>query len=574
MKKIYAVAIILIIIGGVSGIDVNWETVQSYSSPSQDHGRVCAYDNQDNLYIAGTFTNYIVIDGVQYSVNEDTYSFLDIFIAKFDSQNVCQWVKVFGGYHRDDIYGLKINDEGEIFIAGHVSTGVVFRNGLAPAVGMWDGFVAKLNSSGQVIWANTFGNNTIDFVYDLELDSQDNVYIAGHFMGTLEHDSDVLVSQGDKDIFVKKFDSSGNCLWSTSAGGYGSDYALALSVDEHQGAVDIYVVGSCENTCRFGNIQIPFSGAVDGFVARLNSDQVWDFVKTFECKTMDWTSDVYVDENSNVYVGGSFTESIIIDEYILETEFDGTDSFLFRMNNQGSIEWLEQLSDEGNNRIYRITPGIADNLIVSGMTGPNAIFGNEFTGPSGSTQLYTFDISDSGVWNWAKTNNQETNILNDFHLANIRCSAVNSNGTIAVTGSINGLCYFDNIQAQSDCSYGYESDNDAFWAILKPESRLTDYSEEVCQELRVKLKGNYPNPFNPETRIEFSFPEDTSAELSIYNIRGQRVKTYNKNHFEKGDNSVLWNGTDDNGSKCSSGVYFFRINTGKEIQTKKMIMMK
>ena len=88
------------------------------------------------------------------------------------------------------------------------------------------------------------------------------------------------------------------------------------------------------------------------------------------------------------------------------------------------------------------------------------------------------------------------------------------------------------------------------------------------------LSQNYPNPFNPETSISFSMQEAGDVSLEIYNIRGQKVKTLLNEHREAGQHSVVWNGTDDNNKRVSSGVYFYRMRKGRFSSTKKMILMK
>lgn len=88
--------------------------------------------------------------------------------------------------------------------------------------------------------------------------------------------------------------------------------------------------------------------------------------------------------------------------------------------------------------------------------------------------------------------------------------------------------------------------------------------------------SNYPNPFNPSTIISFNLNTETTenAELTIYNTKGQRVKTLVNDQFSAGQHSIVWNGTDDNGAVVSSGVYFYKIKAGDFEQTKKMILMK
>ncbi|MCK9584506.1 MAG: carboxypeptidase regulatory-like domain-containing protein [Candidatus Cloacimonetes bacterium] len=88
------------------------------------------------------------------------------------------------------------------------------------------------------------------------------------------------------------------------------------------------------------------------------------------------------------------------------------------------------------------------------------------------------------------------------------------------------------------------------------------------------LKGNYPNPFNPETTISFSVKDAGPVSVEIYNVKGQLVKKLVNGVKEAGDHTAVWNGKDNNGRAVSSGVYYFKMNAGKYSSTKKMIMMK
>lgn len=134
-------------------------------------------------------------------------------------------------------------------------------------------------------------------------------------------------------------------------------------------------------------------------------------------------------------------------------------------------------------------------------------------------------------------------------------------------------------------------------------ARLYEYEEnsidnDVVSGL-VNNLSNYPNPFNPSTTISFSNTEITEdTEISIYNLKGQKVKTLpvilsgvegysNNNSFvprpstslrmtQAGNTrySVVWNGTDVNNQPVASGIYFYKLKAGKDTQTKKMILMK
>lgn len=90
----------------------------------------------------------------------------------------------------------------------------------------------------------------------------------------------------------------------------------------------------------------------------------------------------------------------------------------------------------------------------------------------------------------------------------------------------------------------------------------------------VELRGNYPNPFNPTTNIEFSVPEAMDVQLDVYDAMGRLVKSLVNDNLEAGVHNVSWNGKDAAGRQVASGAYFYRVQTGSLVQTKQMILLK
>jgi len=88
------------------------------------------------------------------------------------------------------------------------------------------------------------------------------------------------------------------------------------------------------------------------------------------------------------------------------------------------------------------------------------------------------------------------------------------------------------------------------------------------------MAQNHPNPFNPETIINFSLAEESQVSLEIYNIRGQKIKTLVNDNKEPGLYNIIWHGDDDNGSPAASGIYFYKLSTINFSGVKKMILMK
>ena len=89
-----------------------------------------------------------------------------------------------------------------------------------------------------------------------------------------------------------------------------------------------------------------------------------------------------------------------------------------------------------------------------------------------------------------------------------------------------------------------------------------------------ELKGNYPNPFNPQTTISFSLKEAAPVKVLVYNLKGQLVRTLVDESKASGNHKLVFDGRDNQGNPLASGVYFYKMQTGKYSNTRKMILMK
>ena len=88
------------------------------------------------------------------------------------------------------------------------------------------------------------------------------------------------------------------------------------------------------------------------------------------------------------------------------------------------------------------------------------------------------------------------------------------------------------------------------------------------------LFPNYPNPFNPETVIEFGLPEAGVVEAAVYNVLGEKVRTLVSDHMRAGWHRLTWQGTDDAGRPAGSGIYLLKIRTGNKVLTGKMSLLR
>jgi hypothetical protein len=106
--------------------------------------------------------------------------------------------------------------------------------------------------------------------------------------------------------------------------------------------------------------------------------------------------------------------------------------------------------------------------------------------------------------------------------------------------------------------------------ILVPTSN----DDEVVPVTVTALKGNYPNPFNPETTISYDIKEASPVRLDVYNVKGQLVRTLVNQDQASGRYRVVFNGRDEKNSPLSSGIYLYRFTAGTYSNTRKMMLME
>lgn len=85
---------------------------------------------------------------------------------------------------------------------------------------------------------------------------------------------------------------------------------------------------------------------------------------------------------------------------------------------------------------------------------------------------------------------------------------------------------------------------------------------------------NYPNPFSTTTRIDYALPQAERVEIAVYNIVGQKVRTFVAENQGVGRHSVVWDGTDDAGTRVTSGVYYYKVTAGEFTLTRSLLLIK
>lgn len=149
---------------------------------------------------------------------------------------------------------------------------------------------------------------------------------------------------------------------------------------------------------------------------------------------------------------------------------------------------------------------------------------------------------------------------------------------IPVTGDLfevslsnyNGIHYFAFYAESTE----YNGDNDVYLDNVSIHLGPSSGEDITAPALETALKGNYPNPFNPETTIRYYIKDNAPVTLDILNLKGQLVRRLVNSVKNAGEHSVVWNGKDIHGRNVASGMYFYKLSSNNIKDTKKMIMMK
>lgn len=112
-----------------------------------------------------------------------------------------------------------------------------------------------------------------------------------------------------------------------------------------------------------------------------------------------------------------------------------------------------------------------------------------------------------------------------------------------------------------------DTNKGAVWVFVPGTSAVENISNEIPMEFM--LEQNYPNPFNPSTNIQFSLPQSGFVKLEIFSITGEIVDVLISGELNAGKYNYQWNG-----SNLTSGIYFYRLNTGSFVETRKMLLIK
>ena len=345
--------------------DGNYLWTKTLGGISDDLSYSIALDNSGNIYTTGFFVATVDFDP---SANVDSFTsagFQDIFITKFDPDGNYIRTKTIGGNGGDSADGITVDSDGNIYTTGYFQNTVDFDPtgdgaNLISAGAAFDIFLAKYDSFGNYLWAHSFGGSGVDRGVSVAGDGSGNIYTTGAFEGTVDFDPSGnvanLIAAGTKDIFIAKFDRSGNYIWAQNLSGNGNDFefGVRLAVDSSGNS---YTTGNFSGTVDFdpGSDVDSFtaSGLNDIFITKFDPDGNYLWTKTLGSTGDDISYSIALDSSGNTYTTGSFQNTVDFDPgagIANLTSAGGQDTFIAKIDANGNYIWAKNLggtSDEG-----------------------------------------------------------------------------------------------------------------------------------------------------------------------------------------------------------------------------------
>lgn len=308
-----------------------------------------ATSSNGTSYITGNFQGSINLGTITL-----TSSPVCAFVAKLNSDGYYVWAKQIVSPNYCHVESISINSTSEIYITGSYSGVASFDNiTLSSSQNITNSFIAKLDSSGNFIWASSIVSNnssSISICSDISIDANGNSYIAGSFTGSVNFGStpNVTSTQGGYSLFLAKIDNLGNFTWRKNLGGTGNEFETVvngIAVDQNGNS---YITGGYKGTLSLGANTISSNTLQNLYIIKHNSqgDYVWHKTLTSSSPNTHTGIGIGLDGEGNCYFSGSSqSDFITIDNTTIQKSNSSYYSFIGKTNSNGNLIWLKKASN-------------------------------------------------------------------------------------------------------------------------------------------------------------------------------------------------------------------------------------
>lgn len=466
----------------------------------------------------------------------------EMYIAKYDPAGNLLWVKLAGGADNDQGNCIRWN-KGFLYVCGGFSDTAFFESTALISKGESDAFVAKYDDSGNLLWVKPASGTGLDYATSLDIDNGGNIFVAGTYESAITLGTTNLTTTSFYgESFYAKYDGGGNVVWAKSTSGNNPNLITGIALDYHDA---LYLTGYFGGSFKVSAGTVNTSSAsYDIFLAKVEqSDGSLDWMKRAGSTYEDGAHGVCCDKDGYPSIIGYFAGTAYFDNNSV-TYSDYNDVFVARYDPSGNNLWVRSGTGNKLDVGFAIACDETGNLFATGMF-QNIIYFN-------GNVLTTPDILDRDVFLISYDKNGNIRWLTKAGGEDTDCGlsvAVNNNGTISISGYYLHTCFFGNLQID------YASGNDLF--VAKYDPPIVNAVDEVNDDLNVSV---YPNPTNADCRLRIADLNTRNATFNISNSLGE----------------LLYKGEL---TSCSlmptanwvSGVYFIEISSTEKTKMLKLI---
>ncbi|MGN7888415.1 SBBP repeat-containing protein [Dyadobacter sp. 22481] len=408
---------------GVRAQDVGLDWAKAFQ-PANTTSDVRPYgvgtDANGNVYVSGHFNGTADFNPGAGVFNLTSPSAAGIFNAsaffvKLDKYGNFIWAKQIGAALSSvTAYAIKVDAAGNIYAVGEFGQTIDFNpnagvNNLTSAAGSADGYILKLDTNGNYVWAQRMGGGASESGYDVDVDAAGNVFVVGYIgSGTSTFGPGTtfsVTSAGGNDGFAAKLNPSGAFQWVRRIGSTGFDTVDAVDVDA---AGNVYIGGPLA-----GNTTGMATLGAGGFVIKLNTSGTTQW--SYSAPDPGRYRGVAVDSDGNVYAAGTGTDKVV------------------KLNSSGTRVWAKKLGTW----VYKLKVGPDNNVYTTGYYDGAATNFGSFTLPAtGDKDVFAAGLNAAGDVLWAKPFGGAGEDLSYYLSADV-------SGEVLVTGNFQQTVDFD-----------------------------------------------------------------------------------------------------------------------------------
>jgi FlgD Ig-like domain len=361
----------------------NHQWSHSFGGTDYDNAPSIAVDASGNVVMAGYFRSTLNLGGETFIATDGDW---DLFLAKFDSNGNHLWSDSFGDGDTQLTFAVAVDASDNIIWTGHFYQTIDFGGGVLTSTSGHDMYLAKFDPNGNHIWSDSYSSTGSESSSQLAVDASGNVVVGGRFDGTVDFGGGLLTTAGGNDVYVVKFGPDGTHLWSHSFGDENFQQIGGLAVDPSESVV---LTGSYLGAVDFGGGVLTSAGSYDIFLAKYNSsgDHVWSY--RFGDTGTQHTHAVAFDASDNVVITGGFSGTVDFGGGPLTaTGTPFSDIFLAKLDADGNHLWSERFGDAALDVAKTVALDPWDNILLSGRFRGSTDFGGGVLTSAGGDDVF------------------------------------------------------------------------------------------------------------------------------------------------------------------------------------------